>query len=67
VKVWCFKATSGLWALTGESSGARLPEDLGPWTLHRAVDLLGTADDEREAITLIEADGYCCFRDEPVD
>lgn len=67
MKVWCFKATSGLWALTGESSGAKLPEHFGPWTLHREVDLPGTAEDGREAITLIEAHGYCCFRGEPGD
>lgn len=65
VKVWCFKSGDQLWALTGESSGAQLPAHLGRWSLHKAVELSGDADDERQAIELIEAHGFCCFSGVP--
>ena len=64
VKVWCFKADGGLWALSRDASGANLPADLGPWTLHQEAELKGEAQDERQAIQLIEEHGFCCFRSE---
>jgi hypothetical protein len=65
VKVWCFKSGDELWALTGERSGAQLPAHLGPWNLHKEVEMFGDADDEREAMGLIEKHGFCCFDDVP--
>jgi len=64
VDFWCFKADGGLWALTGDASGANLPVELGPWTLHQQAELKGDAQDERQAIQLIEEHGFCCFRSE---
>lgn len=61
MKVWCFKADGDLWALTDAPDGARLPAELGSWRLHREVELTGDAEDEREAIKLISAHGFCCF------
>jgi hypothetical protein len=65
MEVWCFKAAGGLWALTRDDSGANLPPELGPWEFHQAAELGGEAEDEREAIGLIEQHGFCCFRSEP--
>lgn len=65
MKVRCFRFEDQLWALTGESSGVYLPGHLGSWCLHKEVELTGDADDEREAIQLIEAHGFCCFSDAP--
>jgi hypothetical protein len=65
VEVWCFKAAGGLWALSGDASGANLPAGLGPWCFHQIADLQGEADDEREAIELIEEHEFCCFQSEP--
>jgi hypothetical protein len=65
VEVWCFKAAGGLWALSRDASGANLPTELGPWSFHQTAELHGLADDEREAIELIEEHGFCCFRSGP--
>ena len=59
--VWHYKGRGGLHALTSAKNGANLPGDLGPWKLLSPTILNEEADDEREAISLIIAHGYCCF------
>jgi hypothetical protein len=66
MKVWCFKSDAAGWALTDEPAGLKLPEEFGPWILHKQAELAGDAADEREAIELIGRHGYCCFRSETV-
>jgi len=60
--VWHYQSRDRLYALTGEKDGSNLPDDLGPWVLRGFITLLGQADDEREAISLITKHGYCCFK-----
>jgi hypothetical protein len=59
--VWLYRGPDRLRALTIEPLGGNLPDDLGPWALVRPFTLHAGAPDEREAIELVEAHGYCCF------
>jgi hypothetical protein len=59
--VWLYEGAKGLYALARDEDGANLPLDLGPWTKRQSVTLSHDPFDEREAITLIETHGYCCF------
>ena len=61
MQVWCFVGAGGLWALSGEESGACLPDHLGPWTFLKIATLDGGEQDEREALALIGEHGFCCF------
>ena len=66
MKVWCFRSVAAGWALTNDPAGLKLPNELGPWTLHKEAELAGNAADERQAIELIGKHGFCCFRSEVV-
>lgn len=59
--VWLYSAPEKLWALTNDSEGGNLPDDLGPWVPVRPVVLREDASDEQQAIQLIAEHGFCCF------
>lgn len=61
MNVWHYQNPDRLYALTADKDGSNLPDELGPWVLRGSVTLLGQADGEREAISLIAEHGYGCF------
>lgn len=61
MNVWLFNGADGLCALTIDEEGTNLPDELGPWSKVRSVDLEGDAPDEQEAVALIGEHGFCCF------
>jgi hypothetical protein len=48
VNVWLFSGADGLSALTIDGEGTNLPDELGPWTKVRAVELHDDTPDEQE-------------------
>lgn len=62
MEVWHYSGMDRLHALTNDASGANLPEHLGPWLLQAIVLLDEYVEDESQAISLIHAHGFCCFR-----
>ncbi|RYF19575.1 MAG: hypothetical protein EOO77_09850 [Oxalobacteraceae bacterium] len=60
--VWHYQNRDRLYALTANKDGSNLADELRPWVLRGSVTLLGQADDEREAISLITEHGYCYFK-----
>ncbi|MCH4894964.1 hypothetical protein GO308_17820 [Sphingomonas sp. SFZ2018-12] len=61
MNVWLFSGAQGLSALTVDGDGGNLPDELGPWSKVRAVELQNDTPDEQEAIALIGEHGFCCF------
>lgn len=61
MNVWLFSGPDGLSALTSDGEGVNLPDELGPWTKVRDIELLNDSPDEQEAIALIREHGFCCF------
>ncbi len=59
--VCCFEAPGGYGALTRDTQGGPLPEDLRPWTFCRVMELRAGKDD-LAAMRLIRRQGYCLFR-----
>lgn len=59
--VFCFVGANGLWALSDDEAGERLPPELGPWTFLNTASLNGIGEDEKEAEALIREHGFCCF------
>lgn len=48
-------------ALCVDDAGSVLPDEHGPWTRLREVDLDHAGDDEEQARSLLFEHGYCCF------
>ncbi|MCC2979046.1 hypothetical protein [Sphingomonas sp. IC4-52] len=60
--VWLHSNAEKLYALTADEKGASLPSDLGPWEALRSLSISDEAEDEAEALMLIQEHGYCCFK-----
>ena len=67
LEAWCFIGADDLWALTGDETGANLPDENAPWRLLKPILLTGSEPDEQEAAALIRQYGYCCFENRDAD
>lgn len=61
MRAWLFEGSGNLTALCVDDAGSVLPNEHGPWTRLRHIDLDHAGDDEEQARSLLLEHGYCCF------